>query len=1015
MVACCAVKCSSSSQSGHKMFRVPWDPARRRQWAVAIRRQTPDGNLFIPSDHNRLCSVHFVKGAPSYDPDDIDYVPRLFFHDDASRERSRRVKSSHARYAGVAAKRILCAQSLLQLSRVPAGDSTEDAARPSTESSKSLSSSPWLRNTKCCVSTCTNHTAMIQDGVLSFHRFPRNPGLKAKWMKVVGRKQWPSKWWTAICSDHFIPEDFVSGHAALGMLKPKAVPSIFWDRGIPMVSQPRRAPRKLAAAGIRTQTIDAVCPYGRGTNAPESSALAKASTFIVVALNSPATSAAVPSAHVRTSGNDSTRHEVAAAAHQTPSGGQPKQRAMTGPTSQHESAPNLGVQDVAECGQQQKVLMVQSTTSKELGSNTLQVMEPEAQPKAAEEPAAAPEADPSGAQQANGQLGTAPTPASAQQVATAPMTQTNAQQLVTAPTTPASSLQPVAALTPASAWQLVTAPTTPVSSQQPMTAPTTPASSRQPVATPTPASAQKLVTAPTTPASSRQPVAAPTPASDQQLVTAPMTLAGSRQPVTAPTTPASTNSPDLQHREHANEIYDVGTESGNQPDENGSEGACDVCQRTFPNKDLTKIFVEIRKWLVGNYPQGQCSPFMLCEECKEPLLQAAESSNTSAGSTSKTQSRDIVAKLRERALDSLAATCTSDQVESVDIERPAEYPSLVPVRNKPAGTSSLSADPVRNRSVANEQPTNSGDAIFKCCVPSCSNRSDEPRHRPLSFYRFPRSIAVKKQWAQAMGRTGWLPLQTTVICSDHFRPADITTGCPLTGIPKPKAIPSIFEGKTSAEITWENDATKPGEQLVPSDRSGWKMISLLPRKTTTRGRGRDSSETRDKSTGVRSAAVKRTLSKAAPFAEKKKKAAPAPLTFMDIMEVDTSSFWLKTLSNRMVNFVHITHRPMPCITRSVTVSPDMSVMVAVENARLSLLPCGTPVPNKVDSIETLQGLLHRVEKLDNCTRNDNWQLHKQSTLKLVGRLLQEVCREVGNADSQIGVLSSIRDQVDELL
>lgn len=217
------------------------------------------------------------------------------------------------------------------------------------------------------------------------------------------------------------------------------------------------------------------------------------------------------------------------------------------------------------------------------------------------------------------------------------------------------------------------------------------------------------------------------------------------------------------------------------------------------------------------------------------------------------------------------------------------------------------------------------------------------------------------------------------------------------------------------QITWENDATEPGEQSVPSDRSGWKMISLLPRKTTSRGRGRDSSETRNKSTGVKSAAVKRTLSKASPpFAEKKKK-APAPLTFMDIMEVDTSSFWLKTLSNRMVNFVHITHRPMPCITRSVTVSPDMSVMVAVENARLSLLPCGTPVPNKVDSIETLQGLLHRVEKLDNCTRNDNWQLHKQSTLKLVGRLLQEVCREVGNADSQIGVLSSIRDQVDELL
>ncbi|XP_037575823.2 mucin-5AC isoform X6 [Dermacentor silvarum] len=894
-----------------------------------------------------------------------------------------------------------------------------------------------LRDTKCCVSTCTNHTAMMQDGVLSFHRFPRNHELKAKWMKVIGRKQWPSKWWTAVCSDHFAPEDFVSGHAALGMLKPKAVPSVFWDKGSPVVTQARRAPRKLPAGSSRIQTIDTASPHGEETNAPESSALAEASTFIVVALNSPTTSADVPSTPVRTSGNDSSHHDVAATAHQTTSGEQPKGLAMTGPTLPHESAPNLGVQDVAECGRQQKVLMVRTATSDERESSTLQVMEPEPQTGAAEKPAAAPEAHQSGAQQADGQLVTAPTtPAGAQQVVTAPTSPTKAQ-----PCNPAVT----ALSSPASAQKLMTPPTTPASSRQPVTAPTpasvpqlgaprlTPACSRQPVTVPTPTKAQQLVTAPTTPASSRQPVTVPTPTKAQQLVTAPTTTASSRQPVTAPTpassaqqpvtaptTPASTKSPELQRRELANKISDAGAESNHQPSENASEGVCDVCQRTFQRKDLTKIFVEIRKRLVGKYPQGQCSPFMLCAECKEPLLQAAATSDTSAGSTSKTQRKDIVAKLRERALNSQVTTWTSDEVVSVDFEQPAESPSSAPVQDKPVGTSSPSAVSVGNRSVANKQLTNSDGAVLKCCVPSCTNRSDEPRHQPLAFYRFPRSVALKKQWAEAMGRTGWLPLQTTVMCSDHFRPSDLTNGCPLSGVPKPKAVPSIFEGKTSAEITLESDERTPGEQSVPSDRSGWKMVSLLPENTATRGRGRGrgrcSSETSNKSTGTRGAAVKRILSKASPpIIEKKRKKASPPLTFKDIMEVDTSSFWLKTLSNRMVNFVHIVHRPMPCITRSVTVSPDMSVMVAVENARLSLLPCGTPVPYKVDSVETLQGLLQRVEKLDDSARNDNWQLRKQSTLKLVGHLLQEVCREVGNADCQIGVLSSIRDQVNELL
>ncbi|KAL3169664.1 hypothetical protein MRX96_015498 [Rhipicephalus microplus] len=169
-----------------------------------------------------------MKGSPSYDPDDIDYVPTLFFHDEASRKRSRRIKNSHARYEGVTAKRSPHVRAL-QSSQVPAEDSSEDIVQLSTPLSASLSSSRWLRNTKCCVRSYINHTGMIQDGVLSFHR---NNNMKEKWIKVIGHEQWPSKWRTVICSDHFVSKDFASGCLGRGTLNSKAVPSVHVDKSV---------------------------------------------------------------------------------------------------------------------------------------------------------------------------------------------------------------------------------------------------------------------------------------------------------------------------------------------------------------------------------------------------------------------------------------------------------------------------------------------------------------------------------------------------------------------------------------------------------------------------------------------------------------------------------------------------------------------------------------------------------------------------------------------------------------
>uniref|UniRef100_A0A224Z106 Protein containing THAP domain n=1 Tax=Rhipicephalus zambeziensis TaxID=60191 RepID=A0A224Z106_9ACAR len=488
-----------------------------------------------------------------------------------------------------------------------------------------------------------------------------------------------------------------------------------------------------------------------------------------------------------------------------------------------------------------------------------------------------------------------------------------------------------------------------------------------------------------------------TPSSLPEKVTATMTPAKASRPATTPTTPPSSQqqgmtrankkTPDGQHPELASETSNVGTKLVIQPD----EGACDVCQRTFKKEDLTKIFVELRKQTVEDSPGDQLCPFMLCPECKEPLLRAP----TLDGSSSM-QREDIVAKLHERALNTQPATQISDEPEANDNSPPQ------------------SAEPPKSKRVqielTREKPTNEG-ATVKCCVPTCANCSDKSTSRPLSFHKFPRRVFLKKQWADAIGRTDWLPTTTTVICSDHFRPNDFTDGIRGSGNLKESAIPSIFGAAIATEGA-SSDAGSPEVESVLYSNKGKAVVSLFQMKTPTKGRG--SAETCTTSNNTRGAATKRTLPNgpSPSQVEKKKK---KKLAVMDIMEVDTSSYWLKTLSNRSVNFVHIVHRPMPCIARSVTVSPDMSVMVAIENARLSLLPCGTPVPSTINSIETLQDLLDRVEMLEDTERIDNWQLRRQSTLKLVTVLLQEVCHNVGSADSQYGVLASIRDQVKDLL
>ena len=55
------------------MFRFPTDPSRRDAWVRAVRREN-----WTPSEHSRICKLHFISGKPSPFPNNPDYVPSKF-------------------------------------------------------------------------------------------------------------------------------------------------------------------------------------------------------------------------------------------------------------------------------------------------------------------------------------------------------------------------------------------------------------------------------------------------------------------------------------------------------------------------------------------------------------------------------------------------------------------------------------------------------------------------------------------------------------------------------------------------------------------------------------------------------------------------------------------------------------------------------------------------------------------------------------------------------------------------
>lgn len=94
---------------------------------------------------------------------------------------------------------------------------------------------------RCCITGCKSNydSVVITEGVKSVFSFPKDDGLRQKWLKAIPRKEWiPSKY-SVVCELHFnsgdvikldkylLPDGTFEMIACKPKLKENAIPAIF--------------------------------------------------------------------------------------------------------------------------------------------------------------------------------------------------------------------------------------------------------------------------------------------------------------------------------------------------------------------------------------------------------------------------------------------------------------------------------------------------------------------------------------------------------------------------------------------------------------------------------------------------------------------------------------------------------------------------------------------------------------------------------------------------------------------
>ncbi|XP_041966785.1 uncharacterized protein LOC125303093 [Alosa alosa] len=82
----------------------------------------------------------------------------------------------------------------------------------------------------CCVPQCTSSHRKKSYRGQTFHRFPKDQGLRRQWIINIRRdpgRNFKINTYTKVCSEHFLPDCLVKSRTGITKLKPGAVPTVF--------------------------------------------------------------------------------------------------------------------------------------------------------------------------------------------------------------------------------------------------------------------------------------------------------------------------------------------------------------------------------------------------------------------------------------------------------------------------------------------------------------------------------------------------------------------------------------------------------------------------------------------------------------------------------------------------------------------------------------------------------------------------------------------------------------------
>ncbi|GBM70435.1 hypothetical protein AVEN_154430-1 [Araneus ventricosus] len=105
-----------------------------------------------------------------------------------------------------------------------------------------------------------------------------------------------------------------------------------------------------------------------------------------------------------------------------------------------------------------------------------------------------------------------------------------------------------------------------------------------------------------------------------------------------------------------------------------------------------------------------------------------------------------------------------------------------------------------------------------CCVIGCSNANAKTECRDKTFFTFPlKNSQLLQVWLKNIGRQGFMPSCSSLICSDHFEENSYST-CRFTKrrLLKQEAVPIIFSKtpKQTPKVGLTSSATD-GNNMQP--------------------------------------------------------------------------------------------------------------------------------------------------------------------------------------------------------